>query len=754
MRVVYHFLLIKFSLFINSIGFVDNPENDDESDSTTKFCMALINRIIKALDKKKTLSLFSELILEMVRSEDWRCQHSALMSLSQVGEYIDDLNEFDPIVQFILNFVQSNNPKVRYAALHCLGQNAEDCRPTFQARYATSVLPSLLNSLNDNVPRVVYHTLNALTNFLEGCPQEVGVEVLPKLLEPCLIFLSEGRSYIREVTLTAIGSLADSCGQKFIPYWKKTAEAIFTLLNTDSEVFKVSRGEAIETITLLGEAVGKFEFKKVCHPVIEKMVEIQSGQVDKLDPQTHLLLSSWHRISSLLQNDFIPYLNLIMPSTFKFVEDVIQAQNTGPSNNIADNENAIVTDVIRKEQGEATGEDKGLFYNVNTGESDDVITAVKMMRGFASDLTSGYLPYLERTSEIFVHLIENSGNENVRKYVAESFPDLINVVQSSNHPDKANIIRNMHNSYIRVLWETVWTELDPEMMKGYLEVMMDVLTQSERCMTEDELTEFNNCILKTLKLSNERKNDIDTYHNENQEEFDDDDDEGEDPFKDSNKLEEELHLSLADLIGVIFKVYKEQSLPLVQLIYHEILPNALNPEQTQLLNKFGLFLIDDMIEHLGVELIPNEWPHLSEALLKYATHPAIRVRHAAIYGIGCLGEKSNDAFKDMSNACMKVLYEGLEMKKMPDEDSDEYGSTRDNIIASVGKIIKSQHAHISLKDTINLWVNNLPLKYDLDEAIVQHELLADIILESDASLVFGDNGENFAKVIKILAEVV
>jgi len=42
--------------------------------------------------------------------------------------------------------------------------------------------------------------------------------------------------------------------------------------------------------------------------------------------------------------------------------------------------------------------------------------------------------------------------------------------------------------------------------------------------------------------------------------------------------------------------------------------------------KFGLFIIDDMIEHLGIELIPDKWPSLCEALLKFATHKNCAVR--------------------------------------------------------------------------------------------------------------------------------
>jgi len=48
----------------------------------------------------------------------------------------------------------------------------------------------------------------------------------------------------------------------------------------------------------------------------------------------------------------------------------------------------------------------------------------------------------------------------------------------------------------------------------------------------------------------------------------------------------------------------------------------------------------------------------------------------------------------------------------------------------------------------------LPLKKDKPEARVQHNLLLDIILEANATLIFGEKGENMQHVFQIFAEIV
>lgn len=43
------------------------------------------------------------------------------MALSQVGEYIEDINEVKPIVELVLTYSSNPNPKIRYAVCHCIG---------------------------------------------------------------------------------------------------------------------------------------------------------------------------------------------------------------------------------------------------------------------------------------------------------------------------------------------------------------------------------------------------------------------------------------------------------------------------------------------------------------------------------------------------------------------------------------------------------------------------------------------------------
>ncbi len=60
-------------------------------------------------------------------------KHAALMAISQIGEYLyDKIDEIRNLVNIICQYIKSENPRIRYACCHCLGQFADDLAPEFQ----------------------------------------------------------------------------------------------------------------------------------------------------------------------------------------------------------------------------------------------------------------------------------------------------------------------------------------------------------------------------------------------------------------------------------------------------------------------------------------------------------------------------------------------------------------------------------------------------------------------------------------------
>lgn len=100
------------------------------------------------------------------------------MAFSQVGEYINDINNISAMVPIVIDHLQHPNAKIRYAALHCIGQISDDMTEEFQETFGESVLPAMIQLLEDPVPRVSAHCCSAITNFMDGADEDL---VLPHL---------------------------------------------------------------------------------------------------------------------------------------------------------------------------------------------------------------------------------------------------------------------------------------------------------------------------------------------------------------------------------------------------------------------------------------------------------------------------------------------------------------------------------------------------------------------------------------------
>jgi importin-5 len=54
-------------------------------------------------------------------NEDWRYKNAGLMALSQVGEYLEDVKTISPMIPTVVEHLTHPVPKIRFAALHCIG---------------------------------------------------------------------------------------------------------------------------------------------------------------------------------------------------------------------------------------------------------------------------------------------------------------------------------------------------------------------------------------------------------------------------------------------------------------------------------------------------------------------------------------------------------------------------------------------------------------------------------------------------------
>ena len=211
---------------------------------------------------------------------------------------------------------------------------------------------------------------------------------------------------------------------------------------------------------------------------------------------------------------------------------------------------------------------------------------------------------------------------------------------------------------------------------------------------------------------------------------------------------EDIITSFSNAIGSLFKTHKEFSMEIAQKMITDVLPTYFNEKASNFEKKVGLFIMDDMVEFLGQELLGQIWLDISKTLMAYVDNPSCGIRQAASYGLGEFIKQTNNDYKNYAEQILEVLYKGLQV------NNGWFNKVaQDNIVTAIGKLIKFRGKEYSnLKEIIQKWLNYLPIKEDISESPGQHDLLCDIVMQSP-DMIFGENNSNVPKIIRILCEV-
>jgi hypothetical protein len=76
---------------------------------------------MSSIGEKTMLPVLGSLVTKMMQNQDWRYINAAIMALSQVGEYIDDVEQVRPIIEMVLRYHDNPNPRIRHSVCHCIG---------------------------------------------------------------------------------------------------------------------------------------------------------------------------------------------------------------------------------------------------------------------------------------------------------------------------------------------------------------------------------------------------------------------------------------------------------------------------------------------------------------------------------------------------------------------------------------------------------------------------------------------------------
>ncbi|CAJ2677416.1 unnamed protein product [Trifolium pratense] len=612
----------------------------------------------------------------------------------------------EQVVAMVLNSFPDQHPRVRWAAINAIGQLSTDLGPDLQVQYHQGVLPALAAAMDDfQNPRV-----------------------------------QNGKQMVQEGALTALASVADSSQEHFQKYYDAVIPYLKAILvNATDKSNRMLRAKSMECISLVGMAVGKEKFRADAKQVMEVLMSLQVSQMESDDPTTSYMLQAWARLCKCLGQDFLPYMEFVMPP-------LLQSASLKPDVTItsADSDNDI-DDSDDESMETITLGDKRI--GIKTSVLEEKATACNMLCCYADELKEGFFPWIDQVAGTLVPLLKFYFHEEVRKAAVSAMPELLRsaklaIEKGQSQGRDVSYLKFLTDSIVPALVEALHKEPDTEICATILDSLNECLQISGMLLDEKQVKSIVDEVKQVITASSSRKRE----RAERAQAEDFDAEEGE-MIKEENEQEEEVFDQVGEILGTLIKTFKASFLP-----FFEELSSYLTPmwgrDKTPEERRIAICIFDDVAEQCceaAIKYYDTYLPFLLEA----CNDETPDVRQAAVYGLGVCAEYGGSVFKPLVGEALSRLNAVIQHPNALHSDNI---MAYDNAVSALGKICQFHRDSIDSAQVIPAWLNCLPIKGDLIEAKVVHDQLCSMAERSDGELL-GPNNQYLPKIVSVFAEI-
>jgi hypothetical protein len=424
------------------------------------------------------------------------------------------------------------------------------------------------------------HVLHA-TNFLENCQEKHLQPHIETLYSRITTIIDSSSSYVKENALSALSALSVGAPDLFTPYYDITMEVLLKILvQVNDPIYKRLRGNSIECISIISQHVGMEAFMPFADRLVQAMINIQDHHLAKDDdPQRNFILLAWPRITETMKGKFDTYIPLVVPSIIKVCVDVAES---------IPKEEAITADSMS-----TNDKDDKKKEDYHTYIDDECNNALSAIACFMEDCPGPMAPFIEQVYKVVMPLMDYLTNEEVRTTAAECLPAMIQCLK--HNPQYVSKLPEFGKDLITRLWTVMDDETEPEILIKQATAMQEIIEAAGDIMNGAELDSMFQKCMEHLKRSDERKQMTDAQIDEEEDEL-----EVLEVHEQDKDLENQFHCTVAEIFGKLFQTHKEKALPIFERLHSMFISTSLEDSQSDMIKKFGLFLICDSVDHLGL----------------------------------------------------------------------------------------------------------------------------------------------------------
>ena len=736
---------------------------------------SLLSRLFKVCSEDKMLQLTSQNIMELINhssEKDWKYKYIAYISVAEIMSFIKEINTIEKLISLILTDLNNPNVKIQYASLFCIAELSSVHNPDFQNEYHKKVVAQTIKILYESkCLRVQLECCDVLDCFIAHMTNSDAAIYLKDSLEILFnIFMKDDKDCppaLREGILDVLQEFINASEEEFKQYSDKCLQLLLKYLGEilNKNINKNLIGPLMETISSIGPLSPEL-FKTHLELIVNTLIQINLNLSSFTENIAEYLQSTWEKIIPNLKethSDKIPQI----------ISSLIDLIKKNPEMSISSNpENKFDIKKFFEDEGEEQVQKEEKKAEIKTSETEEFSIFIKILNEFLEKCNQFCgMEQINNLIPISLKLIKYP-NSDIQSEISKTLGLIIEIL-SQKGEDINNIQKNSKN-FIAEIISQLLKETDFIVITSLLDSMKDIIKSTKLFLTTQEINDLTQNILKVFdivetsriaKLKQKKETEEEYEKNKNNKDSkinSDDEDDSASKDEEINDLEDQIDeienvlTSFSEFFGVLFDTHKNYTLEFVDKIIKEYLPKYFKENASNFEKNLGVLLVGDMAEFLQQDIIGNIWDDICVILVKYANNSDDEVRNSACYGLGAFAQSTKNNFEKYYKDIVTVLISAINMpidKNLSKDEKNAKQFAKDNGVSALGKILKYQGQALGsdYENVFNLWINNLPIKQDDEEGLINNQFLMDILMK-EPNKVLGIDNKNLAQIIIILAK--
>ena len=410
---------------------------EDEDVTPARSALALLDLLSTSLPPSQVVVPLLHALSAYVNSPDPDRRQAGIMALGTCVEGAPDFvgTQLQEILPLVLRLLNDPELKVRDAALSAVARLSDELAEDLGKEHGR-LIPALANNLERAVQGlsgphakenmgVIKRCCNAIDSLVEGLEPEDIQQYLPGLISHLSQLFSLPDLGIKAASIAAVGSIAVNAEDGFLPYFEQTMNSLSEYVRIkDSDDELTLRCTTCDSMGNMAVAVGPKPFLRYVKPLMDATEEGLNLGNPKLRETSYIF---WGTMAKVYEKEFKPFLPGVVQGLIQSLEQEetdMEVELGEAASDLVGQEVIIAGKKVKvasaKDDDELIADDTTLVDG-DDGDEDDwdevtTVTAIALekeiaLEALATIITSTqeeYLPYLEKSIEITLSLVEHA----------------------------------------------------------------------------------------------------------------------------------------------------------------------------------------------------------------------------------------------------------------------------------------------------------------------------------------------------------